>query len=65
VGTLGLEFRILGPLEVRADGVVVPMGGPRQRALLAVLLLSANRAVSRDRLIEELMLDPPGERRGR
>jgi ABC-type transport system substrate-binding protein/DNA-binding SARP family transcriptional activator len=62
VGTLGLEFRILGPLEVRADGVAVPMGGPRQRALLALLLLSANRAISRDRLIEELMLEPPGER---
>jgi DNA-binding SARP family transcriptional activator len=51
------EFRILGPLEVRACGDAVAMGGPRQRALLAVLLLSANRVVSRDRLIEELMLD--------
>jgi WD40 repeat protein/DNA-binding SARP family transcriptional activator len=56
-----LEFRILGPLEVRVDGVAVPMGGPRQRALLALLLLSANRVVSRDRLIEELMLDPLGD----
>jgi YVTN family beta-propeller protein len=65
VGVLGLEFRILGPLEVRADGVAMPMGGPRQRALLALLLLSANRAVSRDRLIEELMLDPPGEKAAR
>jgi YVTN family beta-propeller protein len=65
VGLLGLEFRILGPLEVRADGVAVPMGGPRQRALLALLLLSANRAVSRDRLMEELMLDPPGEKAAR
>jgi YVTN family beta-propeller protein len=62
VGALGLEFRILGPLEVRADGVAVPMGGPRQRALLALLLLSANRVVSRDRLIDELMLDPRGEK---
>jgi hypothetical protein len=62
VGALGLEFRILGPLEVRAGGVAVPMGGPRQRALLALLLLSANHAVSRDRLIEELMLEPPGEK---
>ena len=62
MGALGLEFRILGPLEVRAGGVAVPMGGPRQRALLALLLLSANRVVSRDRLIEELMLDPPGEK---
>jgi DNA-binding SARP family transcriptional activator len=62
VGVFRLEFRILGPLEVRVDGVALPMGGPRQRALLALLLLSANRVVSRDRLIEELMLDPPGEK---
>jgi DNA-binding SARP family transcriptional activator len=41
------------------------MGGPRQRALLALLLLSANRVVSRDRLIDELMLDPPGEKAAR
>jgi WD40 repeat protein/DNA-binding SARP family transcriptional activator len=65
VGVLGVEFRILGPLEVRADGIAVPMGGPRQRALLALLLLSANRAVSRERLMEELMLDPPGEKAAR
>src|ERR671931_629994 len=49
-----LEFRILGPLVVRVDGVTVPVGGPKQRALLALLLLSANRVVARDRLIEEL-----------
>ncbi len=34
-----LEFRILGPLAVRVDGVPVPLGGPKQRALLALLLL--------------------------
>jgi YVTN family beta-propeller protein len=50
-----LDFRILGPLEVRAEGVPLPLGGPRQRALLALLLLSANRVVSRDRLLEELV----------
>lgn len=55
-----LEFRILGPLEVWADGLPVPIGGPRQRALLAILLLSANRVVSRDRLVEELLPDKPG-----
>jgi DNA-binding SARP family transcriptional activator len=49
-----LEFRILGPLAVRVDGAPVPIGGPKQRALLALLLLSANRVVSRDRLIQEL-----------
>jgi WD40 repeat protein/DNA-binding SARP family transcriptional activator len=49
-----LEFRILGPLAVRVDGVSLPIGGPKQRALLAMLLMSANRVVSRERLIGEL-----------
>ncbi len=52
-----LEFRILGPLSVRVDGNPVPVGGPKQRALLALLLLSANRVVSRERLIEELFVE--------
>ncbi|MBV8987583.1 MAG: AfsR/SARP family transcriptional regulator, partial [Solirubrobacterales bacterium] len=51
----GLEFGILGPLEVRRDGVPVRVGGPRQRALLALLLCNANRALSRDQLAEELL----------
>lgn len=50
----GLTFRILGPLEVSAGGSPLPLGGPRQRALLALLLLDANRVVSRDRLVDEL-----------
>jgi DNA-binding SARP family transcriptional activator/glutamine cyclotransferase len=49
-----MEFRILGPLEVREDGHPVPLGGSKQRALLASLLLHANEVVSRDRLIDEL-----------
>jgi WD40 repeat protein/DNA-binding SARP family transcriptional activator len=49
-----LEFRILGPLTVRVDGVSLPIGGPKQRALLAILLMSANRVVSREQLIGEL-----------
>jgi DNA-binding SARP family transcriptional activator len=49
-----LEFRILGPLEVADGDVVVPLGGARQRALLAILLLNANEVVSSDRLIDEL-----------
>jgi WD40 repeat protein/DNA-binding SARP family transcriptional activator len=49
-----LEFRILGPLTVRVDGVSLPIGGPKQRALLAMLLMSANRVVSREQLIGEL-----------
>jgi ABC-type transport system substrate-binding protein/DNA-binding SARP family transcriptional activator/DNA-binding beta-propeller fold protein YncE len=52
-----IEFRILGPLEVWVEDVQLRIGGPRQRALLAFLLLSANKAVSRDRLIDELFGD--------
>src|ERR1035441_7445964 len=54
-----LEFGILGPLEVRFDGTLVRVGGPRQRALLALLLCNANRVVSRDQLIDELLSDQP------
>ena len=56
-----LEFGILGPLEVRDGGVPLPVGGPRQRALLSLLLCNANRVVSRDRLIDELLGGQPAE----
>ena len=49
-----MEFRILGPVEARADGRVLELGGPRQRALLASLLLSRGSTVSQDRLVEDL-----------
>ena len=49
-----MEFRILGPLEVVEGGRSLALGGPRQRALLAVLLTRANEVVSGDRLIDEL-----------
>ena len=49
-----IAFRILGPLEVEADGLVVKLGGVQPRTLLALLLLHANEVVPRDRLIEEL-----------
>src|SRR5262245_4704417 len=45
-----MDFHILGPLEVYDDGHPVPLGGPRQRALLALLLLHANRAVTTEQL---------------
>ena len=57
MATSRLEFRILGPLAVRVDDTPVPIGGPKQRALLALLLLSANRVVSRERLIGELFAE--------
>src|SRR5436305_2420386 len=54
------EFGILGPLEVSRSGRAVPLGGPRQRAVLALLLLEANRVVSMDRLAEDVWGgDPP------
>ena len=49
-----MEFAILGPVEARLNGKPVPLGGPKPRALLAMLLLEANSVVSRDRLIEGL-----------
>ncbi|MBA3245375.1 MAG: AfsR/SARP family transcriptional regulator [Actinobacteria bacterium] len=49
-----LEFRILGPLEVVGPEGPIRLGGPKQRATLAILLLNANRVVSIDRLADEL-----------
>jgi DNA-binding SARP family transcriptional activator len=54
-----MEFRILGPLEVLEEGRSLPLGGPRQRAVLAVLLLRANEVVSSERLIHELWAEEP------
>jgi DNA-binding SARP family transcriptional activator/tetratricopeptide (TPR) repeat protein len=54
-----MEFRILGPLEVLADGHSVDLAGQKQRALLALLLVEANRSVSRERLIDALWEDEP------
>jgi SARP family transcriptional regulator, regulator of embCAB operon len=44
-----LDFRVLGPLEVSADDAPIALGGRQQRAVLALLPLSANQVVSRDR----------------
>ena len=49
-----MEFRLLGPLETRDGDDRIELGGPKQRALLARLLLDANRTVSVDRLVEDL-----------
>jgi DNA-binding SARP family transcriptional activator len=49
-----VQFRVLGPLEVLDNGEPLALGGAKQRALLAVLLLNANEVVSSDRLIDEL-----------
>ena len=54
-----MEYRILGPLEVVEGGEPVPLGRPKERLVLAVLLLSANEFVSRERLIDELWGESP------
>lgn len=46
------RFRVLGPVEAWTDERCVLLGGPRQVALLAFLLLNANRAVSSDAVID-------------
>ena len=54
-----VEFRILGPLEVVEHDRPVVLGGPKQRALLAVLLLHRGEVLSTDRLIDELWGEHP------
>ncbi|WP_433211222.1 ATP-binding protein [Dactylosporangium sp. CS-047395] len=50
-----LDFRMLGPLEVRTpDGRAVDLGARKQRAVLAMLLLEPGRVVSVDRIVEGL-----------
>jgi predicted ATPase/DNA-binding SARP family transcriptional activator len=49
-----LQLRVLGPLEVTADGSAIDLGAPRQRALLALLALNANRVLPRERIIDDL-----------
>ncbi|WP_055613463.1 AfsR/SARP family transcriptional regulator [Streptomyces phaeochromogenes] len=48
----GLRFELLGPLRALRDGVEVPLGPPKQRAVLAVLLLQEGRSISYDALVE-------------
>ncbi|MGH8896269.1 MAG: BTAD domain-containing putative transcriptional regulator [Egibacteraceae bacterium] len=54
-----MEFRILGPLEVVDRGHPVAVGGERQRALLALLLMRPNEVVSVDRLLDGLWEGSP------
>jgi hypothetical protein len=52
-------FRILGPLEVDVAGETVPLGGPKERAVLAHLILRANELVPAEILIDQLWPDEP------
>ena len=59
-----MQYRMLGPVEVRRDGEVVELGG-RPRALMALLLIHANQVVSTDRIIDELWGSDSGTDRKR
>jgi DNA-binding SARP family transcriptional activator/tetratricopeptide (TPR) repeat protein len=60
-----VRFGVLGPVEVWDGQRRLPIGGPQQRGLLAVLLLHANQVVSVDRLVDYLWGDqPPATARG-
>ena len=54
-----MDFRILGPIEVRDERGGLSLGGGKQRALLALLLIHPNESLSSDRLIEELWDEQP------
>ena len=48
----GAEFGVLGPLQIRVDGESVALGTPKQRAVLAMLVINRNRPVATEALIE-------------
>ena len=56
------EFRILGPVQAVRDGRELAVGGPKRRAVLALLLVAAGRVVPAERLAEDLWgaSPPPG-----
>ena len=55
-----VALSLLGPLEATVDGTPVPLGGPRQRAVLARLAITGSDVVPLERLVDELWDgDPP------
>jgi DNA-binding SARP family transcriptional activator len=58
---VAIEFRVLGSLDVLDDGRHLALGGPRQRAVLALLLLHANEVVPASRLVDDIWWQEPPE----
>jgi WD40 repeat protein/serine/threonine protein kinase len=61
VSVAATEFRVLGPLSVSIGGKPISLGGPKQRLVLALLVLETNRVLSADRLIDRVWGDEPPE----
>ncbi len=60
-----VQFQLLGPLDVTIDGQRLSLGGPKQRLVLAHLLIRANEIVSAELLIDEIWgEEPPDAARG-
>ena len=55
-------IRVLGPLEAEVEGARADLGGPLQRAVLALLLMERGRVVSVDRMIDQLWRGEPPPR---
>lgn len=59
-----MDLRVLGPLEAVADGDPVPLGGPKQRLVLALLVVADGRSLSVDALVDRVWGDTqPGDAR--
>ena len=58
-GESRVELQVLGSIRALRDGQVLALGGPRQRALLALLVLQPGRPMSVDRLVDELWAGEP------
>lgn len=58
-GRQAIEYRVLGPVQALRGGAALPLGGPKQRAVLVALLLHAGDVVGRDRLVDAVWGDRP------
>jgi SARP family transcriptional regulator, regulator of embCAB operon len=56
-----VQFGVLGPLQMSIRGTLVPLGTPKQRAVLAVMVINANRPVGIDTLIDYAWDERPPE----
>ena len=59
MGETGLEFGVLGPLQLSVEGTPLPLGAPKQRAVLAMLVINRNRPVGVESLINAVWDQSP------